>query len=107
MSDDTFQYAADSIVGALGEAIEYDGAPARAVFGSEFAAVQSGNVRLSSRRPEIQVSRGHLPQEPTTGEPLEPQEGHQVRIRGVDYVVVTVRPDTEAVSWTLTLKRES
>lgn len=97
MIRDTFNFAMDAVVQALGDEVTYNGAKVRAVFGSDFAAVQSGDVRLSSRRPEIAVRLDDLPAEPVPGD--------VVVVRGVSYTVATVRPDVEDVSATLVLKR--
>lgn len=93
----TFDFAAAQIGRALGEDVTYNGETVRAVFGSEFAAVQSGDVRLSSRRPEIMVRLDDLPANPVAGD--------KVVVRGVEYSVATIRPDTEDVSATLVLKK--
>lgn len=97
MIRDTFDFAVSAIGNALGDEVTYNGATVRAVFGSDFAAVQSGDVRLSSRRPEISVRLDDLP--------AEPESGDEVVVRGVSYTVATVRPDVEDVSATLVLKR--
>lgn len=99
MIRDTFDFAAEAVGHALGEDVEYNGRQVRAVFGSEFALVASGEVRLSSRRPEIVVRLDELLASPVAGDSVE--------VRGVKYDVATIRPDTEGVSATLVLKRSN
>lgn len=97
MIRDTFDFAADAVVGALGEEVLYNGVPARGVFSSQFREVVGGEVRVSSRRPELSVRLAAFP--------CTPAEGDTVRIRDVDYLVTTVRHDHEDVTATLILKR--
>lgn len=97
MIRDTFDFAAAAVAHALGEEVLYNGRPIMVVFGAGFTLVESGEVRLSSSRPEISVRLDDLVAAPVAGD--------RVEVRGVEYDVATVRPDTENVSATLTLKR--
>lgn len=102
---DTFEVAAGEIVEALRDDATYagtEGVPV--IWGSDFQGVQSGDVRVSSRRPEVYVRYKDLPEDPLTGEPVTPQAGDEITVRGVDYTVATPRPDTEDVGVYLTLK---
>ncbi len=93
----TFDFAAGAINGALGDDVTYEGVPIKAVYGAEFAAVLSGNLRMSSQRAEISVRLSDLAAAPAPDD--------SVTVRGVDYTVATVKPDAENVSATLVLKR--
>ncbi|HSH44727.1 MAG TPA: hypothetical protein VK966_02670 [Longimicrobiales bacterium] len=96
MIRDTFDFAADAIVQAFGDEVAYKGNTIRAVFGSGFQRVESGDVRVASRRPEISVRLDDLPTAPEKGEP--------VTVRSLAYEVAAIRPDVEDVSVTLVLK---
>lgn len=93
---DTFDFAAGEIARVLGEEISYNGATVPAVFGSGFVRTESGEIRITSRRPEIMVRLADLPDAPV--------EKDLAVIRGQTYEVATVRPDVEDVSATLVLK---
>lgn len=101
---DTFDFAVDALVQAHGEAIVYNNEPMRAVFGSEFTAVQSGDVRLSTRRPEIMVRLADMPNPHGLFPTPLPKPGDVVVVRERPFSVVTVRPDIEDVSAILVLK---
>lgn len=96
MIRDTFDFAAAQIAGALGDEVEYEGATVAAVYGAGFTRLQSGEVRLSSRRLEIDVRLDDLPR--------RPQQGDRVVVRGQECEVVTVQPGVEDVTATLALK---
>lgn len=93
---DAYDFAAGEIARVLGEEVTYQGATVPAVFGSGFQRVQSGEIRISSRRPEIMVRLADLA--------APPLEKDLAVIRGQTYEVATVRPDVEDVSATLVLK---
>lgn len=102
--DDTFDFAVGSIVQALGDEVVWKPGDAeettiRAVFGDGFERVQSGDIRISSRSPEILVRASDLPSEPARGD--------EVRVRGTLFEVATPKSDAEDVSWTLVLKRSA
>jgi len=94
---DTFDFAASAINQALGDEVEYNGKRVMAVYGNEFAAVLSGEVRVSSRRPEITVRLDDLD--------TPPKQGDRVVVRGLTFEVATVRYDVEDVTATLMLKK--
>lgn len=93
---DAFDFAAGEIARVLGEDITYNGATVPAVFGSGFVRTESGEIRISSRRPELMVRLADLV--------APPLEKDLVVVRGRSYEVATVRPDVEDVSATLVLK---
>lgn len=97
MIRDTWDFAAEAVIHALGDEVLYEGVPVTAVYGAGFAAVDGGEVRVSSRRCEITVRFEELPK--------APEEDDLVTVRGLDFKVATVKPDVEDVSATLVLKR--
>lgn len=104
MVREIFDTAAGAYVDAVGTDVEYNGPNTiRAVFGSQWLSVQSGDVRVSSRRPEIYVRLADLPAGAaaalTPGEP-----GDTVDVLGTLFEVATVKPDLESVGVTLVLK---
>ncbi len=100
---DTFGFAAEAVEQTMGEDVVYEGEVVRAVFGSGFTATQSGEIRVSSRTPEISIRKAALAG--VLGGQREPSKGHMVKIRDEDYEVSTVMPDAEGVTFTLRLKR--
>jgi hypothetical protein len=99
--DGTFDFAMGAVADALGETITWDPGGAyekeiRAVFGNGFQRVESGGVRVASKRPEIMVRLSDLPS--------CVEQGGWVRIRGRDYEIAGEQPDVEGVSTTLVLK---
>jgi hypothetical protein len=104
---DVFEFAAGEIVQGLADSAVYNGVEGvPVVWGSDFQAVQSGDLRLSSRRPEAYVRYADMPVDPLTGDPAPPERDDLLVVRGLDYRVVTVRPDLEDVGCYLTLKRD-
>lgn len=104
---DTFDFATEAVVETLGETVTYTGGmvvglEVEAVFGSEGITVQSGDVRASSKRPEILLRKDALVD--AAGTPHEPQKDDLVQIRGDTYEVARALQDTEEVSWRLALK---
>lgn len=97
MIRDTFDFAAKQVIHALGDEVEYQGRRISAVYGAGFTRLQSGEVRLSSRRLEISVRLDDLP--------APPRQGDSVIVRGQSCTVAQVEPDVEDVSATLVLKR--
>lgn len=100
--EETWDFAMGAVVGALGDEVVWKPGTAEettldAVFGDGFERVRGGDVRISSRSPEIMVRASDLPSDPTKGD--------QVRVRGILFEVATPKSDVEAVSWTLVLKR--
>lgn len=92
-------------VDAVGEDMAYHGGgrPAqdflveiRGVVQDEFALVEAGNARLSSRRPEVLVALEDLPRDPETDDELV--------VRGETFRVATVQPDGQGGAF-LVLKR--
>ncbi len=104
MSQDYFDVAAQAYVDSVGDEVTYNGEEMRAVFGSGWVSVQSGDVRISSRRPEIYVRLADLPDGAAAGQTPEGQPGDEVEIRGRTFEVVTVKPDAEEVGVDLVLK---
>lgn len=105
MIDEAFVDAEDAYVSAAGVEITYAGATIRAVFGAGFISVQSGDVRVGSRRPEVHVARADLPD--WANALLDPPEGgDELRIADEFYEVVTVKPTTEGTGFDLVLKRQ-
>jgi hypothetical protein len=99
---DTFEFAARAQADALGEEVIWkpgteEEVVVRGVFGSGFSRVESGGVRLSSKRTEVTFVTADLPGA------LE--EGVQVSVRGQLYQVATPQPDVEDVSVTALLKK--
>lgn len=97
MIRDTFDFAAEQVIHALGDVVDYEGRTISAVYGAGFTRLQSGEVRLSSRRLELSVRLDDLPR--------PPEQGDRVEVRGITCTVAEVRPDIEDVSATLVLKR--
>lgn len=102
MIRDTFDFAMGAVVGALGDEVIWkpgrpDERKIQAVFGSGFQIVASGEVRITSRRPEVMVRQSDLPSPAV--------EGDQIEVRGLLLEVVTPQPDVEDVSMTLVLKK--
>lgn len=102
MIEDTFDFAARAIARALGDEVTWKPGTAEekqvyAVFSNGFDRVQSGDVRISSKRPEIQIPGSVLPSEPARGD--------RVEIRNETFEVANPKRDAEAVSWNLVLKR--
>lgn len=103
MSQDYFDLAAQAYVDAVGDEVTYNGEQIHAVFGSGWVSVESGDVRISSRRPEIYIRLADLPDGAAAG--LTPGEpGDEVEIRGRLFEVATVKPDAEEVGVDLVLK---
>lgn len=107
MIRETFEHAADAIVSAFGQAVLYEGVEIQAVFGNDFRVVDSGEVRVSSKRPDLYVRFADLPEGVD-----EPEAGHTIEIptsiedeTGPLFEVATVKPDLEGVGATLVLKR--
>lgn len=104
---DTFAFAASQVARSLGDTVDYYVfgivREIPAVFGDGFRDVQSGEARVSSRRPEVTIAKEDLLDE--FGDPYKPETGDHLEIRENHFEVVTVRPDIEDVSWTLTLKK--
>ncbi|HSH45106.1 MAG TPA: hypothetical protein VK966_04590 [Longimicrobiales bacterium] len=96
MIRETYDFAVDAIVNAMGDEVSYLGTTVPAVYGSGFSRVQSGDVRVSSRRPEIMARLDDLP--------TAPEQGHEVAVRDQMFEVASVQPDVEGVSVTLVLK---
>jgi hypothetical protein len=96
---DAFLAGAAVYADAAGEEVTYrvlddQGAPVeeleiRAVVEDEFEVVQSGDVRISSKRPEIYVTLESF-EGSTHGEPREDDE---VDVRGGTFEVATPKPD--------------
>lgn len=97
MIRDTFDFAAAQIVGAFGDEVVYEGATIGAVYGAGFTRLQSGEVRVASRRLEVDVRLGDLP--------CRPKQGDRVTVRGQECEVASVQPGVEDVTATLVLKR--
>jgi len=102
--EDIFDFAAGAVTGALGDEVTWKPGTAseatiKGVYGRGFDRVQSGNIRLSSNRPELMVRASDLDSDPVEGDELE--------VRGITFEVVTPKLDVENVSWTLVLKRSS
>lgn len=105
---ETFEVAAGEVVQALADTATYNGTEGiPVVWGSDFQSVQGGELRISSRRPELYVRYIDMPEDPVTGDPAVAAKGDEVEVRGVLYEVATVRPDTEDVGTYLTLKTAS
>lgn len=107
MIRETYEHAAGAIVSAFGQAVLYEGVEIQAVFRNDFRLVDSGEVRVSSKRPDLYVRYSDLP----TGIE-EPEPGHSIEIpskiedvTGPIFEVATVKPDLEGVGATLVLKR--
>lgn len=103
MSQEYFDAAAAAYVNSVGDEVEFEGETIRAVFGHGFVSVSSGDVRIGSRRPELEVRLADLP-DGTEAKKDPPLGGDQVTIRGTAFEVATVRPDVEGVSAVLVLK---
>lgn len=92
----------------LGEEVQYDRdgdgpRPVNAILGREFQALQSGDIRISSKRFEITIAMDEFRE---VFEGLgDPAPGDLVEVQETDWHVVTPKIDAEGVSWTLTLKR--
>lgn len=97
MIRDTWDFAAEAVAHALGDEVIYAGVPVEAVYGAGFAAVDGGQVKVSSRSCTISVRFDALPKVPA--------EDDLVTVRGVEFRVATIEPDVEDVSATLHLKR--
>lgn len=95
--EDAFDFAAESVVRALGEEVTYEGATIEAVYGRGFNRVDGGDIRVSSARPELMVRLADLSTAPAAGD--------AVTVRGMDFTVATPKIDVEGVSATLVLKR--
>ena len=103
MTQEVFDAAAGAYVHAVGDEVTYEGLPVRAVFGSGWVSVGSGDVRVSSKRPELYVAFADLP--PGAAAALDPAEhGDCVTVREKEFKVVAVRPDVENVGAMLVLK---
>jgi hypothetical protein len=108
---ETFDFAAAAINHALGEEIVYTRAgiaplTVEAVFSSGFERVHSGEVRVSSARPELVVRYADFEADGFVyGMGPEDVRGDHVAVAGLEFDVVTSRPDPEGVSTTLVLKR--
>lgn len=107
MIRDTFDFAQEAIVQAFGDEVTYrvDGEPdsgvaISAVFGSGFERVQSGEIRVAARNPEISVRLDEL-----AALGFAPSKGDELDVRGTSFEVATVQPDVEGVSATLRLKK--
>lgn len=98
-----WEFAAGAIVDSeLGEEITWrpgtaSEATIRAVFGRGFEKVSSGEIRVSSRSPEVNVALADLDEDPA--------KDYGVDIRGVLYAIASIRHDVEGVSVYLVLKR--
>ncbi len=109
---DAFSFASSAIAHALGvQAIVtvagYGPRTVDVVLGAGFERVQSGDVRVSSRRLEVQVTADDFGTESVdiedwTDGTVEFLEGP---LSGDILDVVNAKPDIEGVSLTLTLKR--
>lgn len=105
---EAFLAAAAAYVDAVGEAILYrphsiepvEEHELQAVVEDEFLVVQSGEVRLSSRRPQIYVTLESLEAITADG----PAEDDEVTVRGHELRVATVKPDGQGGAF-LQLKR--
>lgn len=103
---DTFDFAMESVVHALGEPVTYtrdglDPVTVEAVIGTGFERVQSGEIRVSSSKPEIAVRSADF------AFSLEPVDvrGDVVVFGGLTFEVANSKGDIEGVSRTLVLKR--
>jgi len=99
-----FDDAASAYVDAVGDAVAYNGEAVLAVFGAGWMSVESGAVRVSSRRPELYVRYASLPIDACARED-PPVGGDEVEVYGELFEVVTAKPDVENVGATLTLKK--
>ena len=107
---DTFSFAAEAIAHALGEPIVYrrgafDPVTVDAVIGSGFQRVESGEIRVSSTKPEMMVPNSvfeefEMAPEDARGDHIE------IISSELHFTVVNVRPDIEGVSSVLVLKLE-
>lgn len=102
--EETFDAAVEAYVDAVGDPIAFNGKPLNAVFGNGWRLVESGDVRLSSRRPEIEVRFRDMPPDACARQD-PPEGGDEVEVRGTRFEVVTVKTDVEVVSAKLILKR--
>lgn len=103
---DTWEFATESVVHALGEEVTYtrEGSgpvTVEAVFGSGFQRVSSGEIRVSSNQPELDVSFSAFEWGMEPGD----VRGDTVTVRGMAFTVVNSRPLVEGVGATLVLKR--
>lgn len=108
---DTFAFASQAICHALGVQVIYSGSAGHgtvsAVLGAGFESVESGDVRVASRRLEIQVTAADLGITATDGDTwnsgtVQFLEGP---LAGEILNVAKAKPDIEGVSVTLLLKR--
>lgn len=109
---DTFAFAAQAVNHALGVQVIYTGPlfgprTVDAVLGSEFDAVQSGDVKVSSRKLEIELATADFD---TTDVRVESWAGGTVEflegpLKGEVLEAVKARPGAEGVSVVLVLKR--
>lgn len=100
---DAWEFAAEAIIDSeLGEEITWrpdtaSEATIRAVFGRGFEKVSSGEIRVASRSPEINVALADLDEDPA--------KDYEVDIRGALYTISSIRHDVEGVSVYLVLKK--
>lgn len=100
--ESTFAFASRQVSRALGDTVvwrpdtAFEQDDVKAVYGRGFRRVPSGDLRVSSRRPEITVALSDLD--------TDPEVGYEVEVRDTRFEVARVEHDIEDVSATLVLK---